>query len=261
MLGVPVLEGRSLSAADSRPAPPVAVVNQAAVDQFWGGRSPLGVRFEINKLTYEVVGVVGDMRYGGPATPAVPEAFLSFDHGRPSAGTLLVRSARGATAIRDVKAAIWSVTPGEPITDIRTADELFDQTIAPRRFNMLLMSIFAALALVIAATGVYGVIAFVVGQRTREIGIRMALGAQRAEVVRMFLRQGAGVVAGGLTAGLIGAWMLSRTVQSFLFEVQPRDPVVFASVTLLLALVGVLACWLPARRAARIDPLIALRSE
>ncbi len=261
MLRVPVLEGRDLKPSDNRPAPPVAVVNQAAVRQFWSGKSPLGVRFEINNITYEVVGVVGDMRYGGPATPAVPEAFLPFDHGRPFAGSLLVRSPRGANALPDIKAAVWSVVPARPITDIRTAEELFNRTTATRRFNMLLMSVFAALALVIATTGIYGVIAFVVSHRTREIGVRMALGAQRSEVVGLFLRQGIVVLVAGIGAGLIGAWLLARTVQSFLFEVEARDPVVFAVVTIVLAIVGLLATWIPARRAARIDPLAALRMD
>ncbi|MDQ3421323.1 MAG: ABC transporter permease [Acidobacteriota bacterium] len=261
LLGVPVLEGRGLTPADNRQSPLVAVLNQSAMRQFWGGKSPLGSRVEIGTTTYEIVGVVGDMRYGGPASPPRPETFVPFDQARPTAGTLLVRSRRGATALPDVKAAIWSVTPGRPITEIRTAEELLGRTTSARRFNMLLMSIFAALALVIAATGIYGVIAFVVSQRTREVGVRMALGAQRSEVVGMFLRQGAIVLACGIAAGLAGARALARTVESFLFEVGSRDPVVYAAVAVVLATVGLLASWIPARRAARVDPLIALRSE
>jgi predicted permease len=263
MLKVPLRAGRDLNALDTRQATPVALVNDAAVRQFWGGKSPLGARFEINEITYEIVGVVGDMRLGGPASPPVPEAFLHTDQSEAySGGTLLVRSRRaGGTVLPDVKAALWSVNPDRPITGVRTTEELFGRTTATRRFNMVLMSIFAALALVIAATGIYGVIAFVVGQRTREIGVRVALGAQGSEVVGMFLRQGAIVIVAGIAAGLAGAWMLARTVQSFLFEVEPRDPMVFTVVAVVLAVVGLLACWLPARRAARIDPLIALRAE
>ena len=126
---------------------------------------------------------------------------------------------------------------------------------------MLLMTIFGALALVIAATGIYGVIAFNVSQRTREIGVRMALGARRSEVIGLFVRQGAAVLFAGIAAGLVGAWMLARTVHTFLFEVQPRDLGVFATVAAVLALVGLAASWIPARRAAGIDPLTALRSE
>jgi predicted permease len=263
MLRVPLRAGRGLAATDTRHAPPVALVNEAAVRQFWGGNSPLGARIEIAEVKYDIVGVVGDMRYGGPASPPAPEAFLHSEQSEAfSSGTLLVRSPRpAASMLPDVKAAIWSVNPNRAITDIRTAEELFGRTTATRRFNMLLMSIFAALALVIAATGIYGVIAFVVSQRTREIGVRVALGARSSEVVGMFLRQGAIVVAAGIATGLIGAWLLARTVQSFLFEVEPRDPVVFGAVAIALALVGLLACWIPARRAARIDPLLALRAE
>jgi predicted permease len=263
MLNVPIRAGRDLSSTDTVRSAPVALVNEAAARAFWGTQTPLGSRLEINTVTYEVVGVVGDMRYQGPAAPPVPEAFLHYEQVRPSGGpTFLVRSRRQAgSVLPDVKAAIWTVVPGGPITTVRTAEELFGRATATRRFNMLLMSIFAALALVIAATGIYGVIAFVVSQRTREIGVRVALGARGSEVVRMFLRQGATVIAAGITAGLIGAWLLARTVQGFLFEVEPRDPVVFTVVAVVLAFVGLLACWLPARRAARIDPLIALRSE
>lgn len=263
MLDVPLRAGRDLTPLDTRQATPVALVNDTAVRQFWGGKSPLGARFEINATTYEIVGVVGDMRYGGPANPPAPEAFLHVEQTPAySGGSFLVRSRRGADSVLpEVKAAIWSVIPGRPITNIHTTEELFGRTTATRRFNMLLMSIFAALALVIAATGIYGVIAFVVGQRTREIGVRVALGARGSEVVGMFLRQGAIVIAAGITAGLIGAWLRARTVQTFLFEVEPRDPVVFTIVAVVLALVGLLACWIPARRAARIDPLVALRAE
>ncbi len=160
-----------------------------------------------------------------------------------------------------MKAAIWSQIPGEPIREIKTTEELLGRTTAARRFNMLLMTTFAALALLIAATGIYGVIAFIVNQRTREIGIRMALGASEADVAGMFLRGGVGTLVTGIVSGLLGAWVLERTVESFLFDVQPRDPIVFIAVAAVLGVVGVAACWVPARRAARVDPLSALRAE
>ena len=259
VLRVPVVRGRGLTSEDMTAA--VAVINEAAARAYWAGREPLGERIEIQKIQYEIVGIARDMRYMGPAAPPAPEVFLPYERVKFGGGTFIVRPAGDATAaMASVKAAIWSVNPVLPI-EIRTAEELFGQATAARRFNTLLMTIFGALALVIAATGIYGVIAFVVGQRTREIGVRVALGAQHNEVIALFVRQGASVLTLGIAAGLVGAWMSAKTVSSYLFEVQPRDPYVFGAVAAILMTVGLLACWIPARRAARVDPLIALRAE
>ena len=203
------------------------------------------------------------MRYNDPTLPPVPEAYLNYEaatlHG---GGTLLLRTPGDASAIVPaIKAAIWAVNPSQTLTNLQSVDTQYARTTAARRFNMLLMVIFATLAVTIAATGIYGVIAFLVGRRTREIGVRVALGASPSEVVALFLRQGVFVVMAGIAAGLVGAWWLARAVQQFLFEVEPRDPLVFTTVAAVLMLVGVLASWLPARRAARVDPLAALRAE
>ena len=262
MLGVPVRLGRTLTQADMRHAPPVAVVNEAAVRQFWGGGSPLGDQLTIETITYEIVGVVGDMRYAGPEQPVRPEAYLPYEGTRYQGGTFLVRAGDDPLQVLPaVKNAIWSVNPNLPIQDVRTAEELFTRVTARHRFNMILMSVFAALALLIAATGIYGVSAFVVSQRAREIGVRMALGADPSDVVRLFVRQGASLILLGLAAGLVTAWWLARIVQSFLFEVQARDPLIFVTVACGLAALGLLACWISAQRAARVDPLVALRAE
>ena len=260
LLRVPLVRGRSLLRTDED-GPAVAVVNEAAARQYWAGRDPLGDRLEINEIVYEIVGVAADMRYTGPTSPPVPEVFLPYTR-RTGSGTLLFRSAQPSSAVLPaVKAAIWSVLPGRAVSDVSGTEEVFRRSTLTRRFNMLLMSIFAVLALVIAATGIYGVIAFVVTQRTREIGVRLALGADPRTVVRLFVGQGGLIVGAGLIAGLTVAWWLAHTVQSFLFEVQPRDPLVFTIVALFLGAVGLLACWIPARRAARVDPLVALRAE
>ena len=259
LLRVPVLRGRGFASEDM--TAPVAVINEAAARAYWPGGEPLGGHIEIQKTQYQIVGVVRDMRYNGPAAPPAPEVFLPYERVNAGGGTFLIRpSGDAAATLPAVKAAIRSVNPALPI-EVSTAEELFGQVIATRRFNTMLMTTFGVLALVIAITGIYGVIAFVVGQRTREIGVRVALGAQRGEVIGLFLRQGAVVLSLGIVAGLAGAWMLAKTVRTFLFEIQPRDPYVFGAVALTLAIVGLLACWLPARRAARVDPLIALRAE
>ncbi len=266
ILRVPILRGRRFTSQDSRSGVATLVINESAARQFWPNQDPIGQRIEMaqtNEQQWEVVGVAGDVRYNDPTLPPVPEAFLNYELATfHSGGTLLLRAAGDASAIVPaIKGAIWTVNPAQTLTNLQSVDTQFGRTTAARRFNMLLMSIFAALALLIAATGIYGVIAFLVGRRTREIGVRVALGASPSEVVALFLRQGVFVVVAGIAAGLVGAWWLSRAVQQFLFEVEPRDPLVFATVGAVLMVVGVLASWLPARRAARVDPLTALRAE
>ena len=263
ILRVPIVRGRSLSSTDSRPAVPAVIINEAAARQFWPGEDPLGQRLEMEKQQWEIVGISADMRYKDPTERPVPEAFLHYEqspmHG---GGTLLLRAPGDPlTSVAAVKAAVWSLNPAQVLDNVQTVGDQFARTTAARRFNMLLMSIFALLALVIAGTGIYGVIAFLVGRRTREIGVRMALGARRSQVVTLFLRQGIVVVLTGIAAGLAGAWLLARTVESFLYEVEARDPLVFATVAIVLGAVGFAATWIPARRAARVDPLNALRAE
>jgi putative ABC transport system permease protein len=262
LLRIPIRRGRAFTPADAS-GPPIALVNEAAAREFWPDGDAVGGRFTVERVTYEVVGIVGDIRYFNPALPPAPEVFLHYRHGQfgASATFILRTPGGGADVAPAVKAAIWSVAPERAIRNVTTAETSFGRVTAARRFNMLLMSLFAALALVIAATGIYGVIAFVVGQRTREIGIRVALGARSGEVVGQFVRQGAVVLLTGIAAGGVGAWALAHTVEAFLFEVQPRDPLVFGAVALVLAGVGLVACWIPARRAARVDPLTALRAE
>ena len=261
MLHVPLRAGRHFSAVDTERSVPVTIVNDAAVRQFWDGRSPLGQHLEIGKTVYEIVGVVGDMRYRTVTSAPVPEAYIPYLQSTVGGSNLLIRAERGTDIVPAIKAAIWSVNPNLPVPNVKTADQLFARATAPRRFNMLIMSVFAALAVLIAATGVYGVLSLVVTQRRREIGVRMALGATSTAIVRMFIIGSSGIIFGGIAIGVAGAWLLARSIQSFLFEVQPRDPAVFASVAVLLATVGLMASWLPGRRAVRIDPVDSLRSE
>jgi len=163
-----------------------------------------------------------------------------------------------APALRN---AVHEVDPALPVYQVMTMDERLSNSVAARRFNLLLLGVFAALALLLAAVGVYGVIAYVVTQRTREVGIRMALGAQRSDVVRLFIKQGMALVLFGVGLGLLGAFALTRVMTSLLFGVSANDPLTFAGVALLLSAIAMLACYLPARRAARTDPLVALRHE
>jgi putative ABC transport system permease protein len=262
LLRVPLRQGRTLRESDTERTPYVAVINEAAARRFWPGENPVGQQITFSKQTREIVGVVADIRYASIVTAPEPEAFVPFRQSSGEGGTMLLRvSGTPAAILPAIKAAVWAVAPNQPITDISSVEASLNRATARRRFNTLIMGVFGTLALAIAATGVFGVMAFMVGQRTREIGVRIALGARADQVIALFLRQGLWVLATAIAAGLIGAWALGRTIQSFLFEVQPRDPFVFAAVALVLGTIGMLACWLPARRAGRVDPILALRSE
>jgi len=160
-----------------------------------------------------------------------------------------------------VRREIAAVDKDQPVHDIKTMEQLFAESISQPNFNMLLLSVFAAVALALAAIGVYGVISYAVTQRTHEIGVRIALGARRADVLKMVMRQGLVLALAGIAVGLIGAFALTRLMRTLLFEVSATDPVIFAGISLLLVVVALLACWLPAQRATKVDPLVALRQE
>jgi len=258
MLHVPLLSGRGFTREDAAGAP-VALINDGAARRFWSDTNPVGQPLTIENTTYQIVGVVGSMRYAGPASAPAPEAFLPFEQTARGYATFIFHGPD--TSVPAIKAAIWSVNASQPISSLLVADQMFGRATAARRFNMSLMIIFATLALAIAVTGIYGVIAFVVTQRAREIGIRLALGARRAQVMGLLLRHGAALLTSGIAAGLFAAWLLGSTVRSFLFGVEPGNLTVFAAAATLLAAIGLAACWIPARRASRIEPLNALRAE
>ena len=261
VLGMRLVRGRTFDWRDTSASPTVAVINEAAARQLFRGEEPIGRRIRF-KLTYEIVGVVADIRHLGLSRAPEPEMYVPLAQSPVSvSGTLTVRLSRAPDQVIPlIKARIFEVSPGKPIRDIASLDETASRSAAPRRFNMIVLSIFAAVALAIAAIGIYGVMAHIVRRRTHEIGVRIALGARAAEVQRMILRQGGAVIVLGLAAGITGAWYLARTIESFLFEVRAHDLRVFAGAVVLLGLVGLAACWIPARRASRVDPLEALRT-
>ena len=176
--------------------------------------------------------------------------------------TLAIRT-RGVSSglVEEVKKQVWSLDSRIPVSDVHTMDELMAVSVAQQRFNMLLLGLFAALALILAAVGIYGAMAYAVNQRRHEIGIRIALGARRSDVLRIVLGDGAKIALFGITSGIAGALVLTRLMASLLFEVKPTDPATFAGVAILLALVALAACYIPARRAMRVDPMVALRYE
>jgi predicted permease len=263
VLQVPLVAGRFFTADDRRDGPAVVILNQAAAKRYYGdAASAIGQQVEVeSEHVREVVGVVGDVRQFGPEQSANLAFFVPFAQG-DAWGTLVLRVSRDtAPVLSAVKTVVWNEFPDAVIPDAYTLRDYLDIRLAARRFNMLLLGLFGALGLVIAALGIYGVMAYVVTQRTHEIGIRMALGATPWKMLTSVLGRAFAVVAIGLSVGLAGAWQLSAVAKSFLFEVQPHDAGIYAGVALVLSAAGLAAAFIPARRAARVDPLVALRMD
>jgi predicted lysophospholipase L1 biosynthesis ABC-type transport system permease subunit len=258
-----LVRGRYLADTDRKGAPPVVILNEAAARTYWPGTDPLGQRLRIETTERTVVGIAGDIRHAGPELPPLKEAYVPLGQEEIIQATLVMRPPGDPAALLPaVKAAIWSVNPDQTLyTDRVTLDAYMDSLIAQRRFNMALLALFGVLGLVISAVGIYGVMAYLVSQRTREIGVRMALGASRHAVVRMVLVNSGLLVLSGLVMGSAGAWYLSTVARSFLFELDARDPRAFVVAIACLTIAAFLATVVPARRAARVDPMIALRAE
>ena len=262
-------QGRGFAATDHSGAPSVAIVNEHFVELFLNGRDPIGHRFAFGQQApasdedwITIVGVSAETRRSGLDQRDRPSFFLPFAQYSPRRLTLLVRTSGDPVAfvpaLRDI---VRRIDPQQPISAVRTVDESIARSIAPRRFIMLLLGVFAACATLLAAVGIYGVMAYAVGRRTREIGVRMALGARQGQVMSMVVGQALRHAGLGLLLGLAGALALGRLIRGQLFGVSGADPLTLGAVALLLAAVATLASWLPARRAAAIHPLEALRSE
>ena len=268
-LGIPLLQGRLFSAADSPTTARVALINQAFVHEKFPHSDPVGQQLDVDGEACEIIGVVGDVKSGlGDPVPSTVFIPLTQDSGLIQGFqawfpvSIVVRTAQPPlTLSHAVETAVHDADPDLPIGHIESMEQILATSLAFQRFSMLLMSIFAALALILAAIGTYGVMAYSIAQRTHEIGIRMALGARPRDVLRMVIRQGMTLAAIGLALGIIGALATTQLLSSQLYNVKPADPVVLAVVVGLLAIVALLACYIPARRAARVDPLIALRYE
>lgn len=276
-LGATLRQGREFTGEDGVGAPPVAVVNEAFAKHFFGGDA-LGGRLTVGKgfgggqeeAQREIVGVIGDIRDIGLDQEARPTVFVpraqAVDGITAAMNgwfpiTVVVRATDFEAAADAMRAAASVVDPLQPVLRIRSIEQVVSTSVAEHRFRVLLLGTFAAVALVLTGIGIYGVVSYAVRQRTHEIGVRMALGARRVAVVRMVVRQGMRSVLLGLGLGLALAYVLARALAGLLYEVSPADPVTFAAVALVLTAVAALACYLPARRAARVDPVVALRSE
>ena len=265
-----LLEGRTFESQDANPkAMPVVIVNQALAKRFWQG-SPIGRRvnpgFADPKVWFTIVGVVEDTKNAGMDKPAGPE--LYFEVRQVADGFLganvnfVVRAANDSTSLESsIRSAVRELDPSLPVYNLRSMNEVVSRSMVQPRFLALLLATFSGIALFLAAIGIYGVMAYSVAQRTQEIGVRMALGARQFHVLRLVFGQSLGMVLIGIVIGLAGAFALTRLMRTLLFEITATDPLTYVSVIGLLAVVALLACYIPARRAAKVDPLIALRYE
>jgi len=269
MLQIPLVGGQAFSVADGPQAPPVVMVNQAMANRYWSNQDPLGKRIKIGNADskspwFTVKGVVKDSAQSALDEGIQPEIYFSLGQmaGRYRRMNVAVRtSVDPKSTLAGIQSAIREIDKDQPVYQVQTIDELIRDSVATRRFALTILTLFAVLALVLAVSGIYGVISYSVTQRTQEIGIRMALGARATDVLRLVLREFMRLTLVGVALGLVGAYLLTRLMTSLLFGVTPTDVTTFVLVSITLSLVALVACLIPARRAARVDPLVALRYE
>jgi putative ABC transport system permease protein len=267
VVGAPLLQGRSFTAADRAGALPVVIINETMAKRFWPGEDPVGRRMKYGTQESEdpwltIVGVVGDMRRTGYDESVRCETFLPLAQNAAGRLTIVARAEGDPSGVAPtLREQVRAVDPDQAVFAVRTVDEMLGDMVAQRRLTMLLIGTFAALALLLASVGLYGVISYAVTQRTHEIGVRMALGAQVGDILRLVVGKGMALAASGIALGLVAAFALTRLMAGLLYGVSATDPLTFAGISLLLALVALVASYGPARRAARVSSVIALRYE
>ena len=261
-LGVPILRGRNVNSGDTSQSSGVVVINQTLAKQFFGGEDPLGRRMNLGGISRQIVGVAGDARYEGLGTEIGPQVYVPYSQSPYPGMRVVVRTSVDPMSLTgSIREQIQSVDSEEGPTRVATMNQLLAQSVAQPRFNAFLIGLFAIIAFVLAAVGVYGVISYDVTQRTSEIGIRLALGAQVSDIYRLILKHGALLTFIGLLLGLAGAVGLTRSLTTLLFEVEPTDIATYVLVSVMIVLVSLAACVVPSRRATKVDPLEALRHE
>jgi len=265
-MGIPLMRGRNFTGADREGAPQVVMINQTMAKQFFKGKDPIGEELNLGSLDkpdwWQIVGVTGDVKAFGQDQPTHLDIYRSFYQVPfPLVAFTLQTEADPGSMVKASEQALWSVDPDLPVLKAIPMDLLASQTVAVRRACSALISAFAVLALVLACIGIYGVMAYSVTQRRQEIGVRMALGAQRGDVLRMMMGMGVRLTLLGVAIGLAGAFALTRSMASLLFEVSAMNPLIFSLAAVVLVAVAMAASYLPARLAASIDPTQALRTE
>lgn len=269
VMGIPILKGREFTERDVSGAPSGVVVNEAMARAYWGTLDVMGKRISLSKeektqkpIWNEVIGVAADTRDVRVVKEAKPQYFLSALQGGVGSFHLLVRTRLApGTLAKSVSREIWAELPDQPVTHVKTMSQTIAESLGDQRLNAMLLDTFAGIGLILALAGVYGVVAFTVTRRTPEVGIRMAIGAQPADILRMMMREGLLPIGVGCVIGGAGGLGIGRVLGSQLYGVQGNDPLTFATTTVLVALVAGMACYLPARRSTRVDPVVALRYE
>lgn len=261
--GIPLQQGRVFTAADDHRAPAMVVISETAARQLFGGKDPIGQKISSNpQAVFTIIGVVGDVRRSGLTTEAPPQVYRAMAQRTPSYATLMVRTSVAPEAVaKSVQAALLGIDPDTPVTDVTTMQRVVDRSIAQPRLHLVLFGVFAALALLLSAVGLYGLVAYNVEQRLREFGIRAALGATRLDIVRKVLWDCGRLVAIGSVLGVLGALAGAGMMNGLIYGIPLHDPLVLVGGVASLVVVALLACWIPARRAAGVDPIVALRTE
>jgi len=271
-MGIPLLAGRDFTDTDDMEHPGVAIIDEAAANRFWPNENPLGKRITIGMgqevkiygkaVSREIIGVVGNVKHEQLKDDFQPEIYVPAWHLPAPNMYLIVRGkAPAETLINSIRRAVQTIDPEQPIRRAQLLETAIAKTVAPQRLVAALLSLFAGLALTLAVVGIYGVMSYSVAQRTQEIGVRMALGAQSRDVLKLILRQGMTLALVGVGAGLLVSAALTRLMKGLLYGVSPNDPLTYVGIALLLTVVTLLAALVPARRATKVDPMIALRCD
>jgi predicted permease len=265
-MGIPLLRGRGFGPADRLGSPKVVLVNETAARRFWPNEDPIGKPIGVGQGGFgdraEIVGVVGDVRYGTLEEVPNSDVYICYQQSARNSLILYVRGRTDpASLAAAIRAEVRALNRDLPVYDVKSMRERIGDATVRTRFSAVLLAVFASIALVLAAVGIYGVMSYAVTARTRELGIRIALGADAATVLALVLRRGLALTLSGLGAGVVAALAATRALKSLLYEVQPSDPATYAMLVAVLGAVALLASYLPARRATRVDPLVALRTE
>jgi predicted permease len=272
-MSIPLLRGRGFATTDAAGTEPVVIINRAMAEQYWPHGDALGAFVWIGKpmgpaqtepAPRRIIGIVGSVRGESPAVPPSPAMYVPPPQrtGSISGSSFVVRTAQEPLTLdQTIRGMLRSALPSQPVSAMRTMDQIVSSSLRDQRFQTILLGLFAAIGLLLVTVGVYGVVSYLVVQRTHEIGVRMALGATQANVLRMVLWQGARMAGIGIAMGLVASFWATRLLESMLYQVRPNDPLTFAGVAVFLLVVVLAGCYLPARRAMRVDPMVALRYE